>query len=176
MKLRGMSSAAFMTSPRFSARARGVPGYARPGGVIHVEDRDDVRPAQGEAAAYVDVHQRAALPPSTVMTRPARALGNAVVLAAGYKRLAAAYAVEDELLPPRVQLAQHVVEQEYRILLRLLQVYLPLAELDGEGRGALLAWEAKVRALLPFISISKSSLCAPVRHWPLSSSALRCAS
>ena len=36
--------------------------------------------------------------------------------------------------------------------------------------------EANARAGWPLMSMSRSSLCAPVRHWPLSSSARRCCS
>ena len=35
-------------------------------------------------------------------------------------------------------------------------------------------WEAKLRAGRSLMEMSRSSLCAPVRHWPLSSSACRC--
>ena len=62
-----------------------------------------------------------------------------VVLAAGDERLSAAYPVEYELLPPCVQLAEHVVEQQHGVFSRLLQVYFALGQFDAQRGSALLA-------------------------------------
>src|SRR5699024_10851464 len=71
------------------------------------------------------------------------AAGYSVVLAAGYQGLSAADAVQYKLLPARVQLAEHIVEQQHGVLARLLQMYLPLSELYRERRGALLPLRGK---------------------------------
>ena len=57
-----------------------------------------------------------------------------VVLAAGDKHLPAADAVEDKFLPPGVQLAEHVVQQQHRVFPDDLPVDLPRRQLQGQGR------------------------------------------
>ena len=70
-------------------------------------------------------------------------MGDALVLAAGDERLAAADAVEDELLAGGVELGENIVEQEDGIFARLGKEKIPLRELEGEGGRARLALGGK---------------------------------
>ena len=65
---------------------------------------------------------------------PAGALGDALVLTAGDQRLSAADTVEDKFLPPRIELGEHVVEQQDRILAGLFQKNLAFGQFEGERR------------------------------------------
>ena len=64
----------------------------------------------------------------------AQQLGQSVILAAGDKHLPPRDAVQDELLPTGIQLAEYIVQQQHRILSGDIFVNLPLRQLQGQGR------------------------------------------
>ena len=66
-----------------------------------------------------------------------------VRLAAGDEHLAAADLVEDEILPQRVQLGEHVVQQQYRLLAGILPENVPLGQLEADRAGPGLALGAE---------------------------------
>ena len=72
-----------------------------------------------------------------------------VVFAAGDEHLSACNAVEDILLPPGVQLRQHVIQQHHRILSDGGFVNLPVRQLQTQGRSAHLALGAEMPGLQP---------------------------
>ena len=64
--------------------------------------------------------------------------------AAGDEHLPPGDAVEDILLPPGVQLRQHVIQQHHRVFADGVSVDLPIRQLQGQGRGATCPWGAEV--------------------------------
>ena len=78
----------------------------------------------------------------------AGALGNALVLAAGDERLSAAYAVEDKLLTAHIQFAQHIVQQQDRVLARFVKVNFTLGKLYRQCRRPRLTLTCKAACVL----------------------------
>ena len=60
----------------------------------------------------------------------------AVGLAAGDEHLPGADLVQHKILPPRVQLRQHIVQQQHRLFAGVAAQQLPLGELETDGRRA----------------------------------------
>ena len=60
----------------------------------------------------------------------------------------AAYAVEHKLLPLRVKLGQHIVEQQYRIFAGLVEIDLALGKLYGKRGCARLALACEAARVL----------------------------
>ena len=66
-----------------------------------------------------------------------------VILTAGDEHLPPGDAVEDKFLPPGIQLAEYIVQQQHRILSRGVLVDLPLRQLQGQSGRAGLALGGK---------------------------------
>ena len=74
---------------------------------------------------------------------PCRQLCRHFLLAAGNQDLPHADVVEHEILTPPVELAQHVVEQQHRVLPAVLVHQLAFGELEHQRAGAHLALRAE---------------------------------
>ena len=87
-----------------------------------------------------------------------------VVLTAGDKHLPPADAVEDKFLPFGVQLTEHIIQQQHRVLPQDLPVDLPCRQLQRQRRRPGLALGGIGPGAQAPSSTSKSSLWGPDRH------------
>ena len=109
-----------------------------PGGVVQIKYAHEITAAHHRARPNGNIHFAATPFPShnlavcNVKHLSFEQRSQPVVFAAGDEHLSALNAVEHEFLPPGVQLAEHIIQQQHRIFAHSVFVNLPLSQLDGQ--------------------------------------------